>query len=452
MTENQLDDVVGQQDNKRRSSRRKTTSRYGTTTVPSAVHYVGYVEDDETPEMIMSKFQELEEIQRQASVKQQGNEDAQGEAVGEGQQQQHQEGQPHQEDGLLTDDQLLQVFKQTSMFNVKTALNNNAMLAGIDDVLELTNERYGDDDIISDDEDMLRSFWSDDDDWEDGHASRRKKKGSQKQKGVRQRSVAAPKVRHRVVTAYNPSTQALVRKKVKVADPNEIQYIRLPPPPLPLSWGRTIAPYSPQKQDAAAMIDLTESPCGVATHVSLPRIENSVTVGMLPERVAEAVLVNSAWYRGYDADESMRRISSVAFEKLAPYGFIFVWTPKELVHSVCKLMQSKGYAYIENLTWVWMQPNNKIAEIDSEYVRRSHVTLYMFRAVERLQNIELRHQRSPDVIFDYQKDGHKCPRETYMYIETLLPQSKGKLVEIWGNPQENDRQGWTVIHTPSRSS
>eukprot|EP00889_Picochlorum_renovo_P004099 jgi/Picre1/31129/NNA_006483.t1 len=49
----------------------------------------------------------------------------------------------------------------------KTALQNNAMLAGIDDVLELTHERYGEDDIISDDEDMLRSFWSDDDDWEE---------------------------------------------------------------------------------------------------------------------------------------------------------------------------------------------------------------------------------------------------------------------------------------------
>lgn len=29
---------------------------------PSAVHYVGYVEDDETPEMIMKKFEELEKV------------------------------------------------------------------------------------------------------------------------------------------------------------------------------------------------------------------------------------------------------------------------------------------------------------------------------------------------------------------------------------------------------
>ena len=36
--------------------------------VPSAVHYVGYVEDDETPESITRKFEELERIQAAAQV------------------------------------------------------------------------------------------------------------------------------------------------------------------------------------------------------------------------------------------------------------------------------------------------------------------------------------------------------------------------------------------------
>lgn len=30
--------------------------------MPSAIHYVGYVEEDETPEMIMKKFEELEKV------------------------------------------------------------------------------------------------------------------------------------------------------------------------------------------------------------------------------------------------------------------------------------------------------------------------------------------------------------------------------------------------------
>lgn len=30
--------------------------------MPSAIHYIGYVEEDETPEMIMKKFEELEKV------------------------------------------------------------------------------------------------------------------------------------------------------------------------------------------------------------------------------------------------------------------------------------------------------------------------------------------------------------------------------------------------------
>ena len=36
--------------------------------MPSAIHYVGYVEEDETPEMIMKKFEELEKVRRCQSM------------------------------------------------------------------------------------------------------------------------------------------------------------------------------------------------------------------------------------------------------------------------------------------------------------------------------------------------------------------------------------------------
>ena len=35
--------------------------------MPSAVHYVGYVEEDETPEMIMKKFEELDKVVHRAT-------------------------------------------------------------------------------------------------------------------------------------------------------------------------------------------------------------------------------------------------------------------------------------------------------------------------------------------------------------------------------------------------
>ena len=42
-----------------RPKRRRAAAR---ATVPSAVHYLGYVEEDETPEAIMKKFEELEKV------------------------------------------------------------------------------------------------------------------------------------------------------------------------------------------------------------------------------------------------------------------------------------------------------------------------------------------------------------------------------------------------------
>ena len=448
---------------------RKTNSKFSAANlaasqhVPSAVHYVGYVEEDETPEMIMAKFAELEEIQRKASeAKEQDAKNpgaknpADGEELGnllvataDG----------VQEALGLTDEQLLQVFKQTSMFNVKTALQDNAMLTGIDDILGELDGRYGsDDDFDSEDEDMLNAFWSDDEDWDGGKRRCRRGGGvggggggaggsrnSKAGHGVRREKTGQVKARHQVVTAYNPLTQALVRKKVKVNDPNQLEYVRIPNP-LPLSWGRTIRPFvrKVEVEDVAA---------------------DGADGNKQRDVVAEAVLVNEAWYKdGEDTDQSgtkspisisisrdaMKRLSAVSFNKVVPYGFVFVWTPKELIMPVCKLMSKQGFAYVENLTWVWMQPNNTIAEDASAYIGRSHSTLYMFRATcADRSKVELRHQRSPDVIFDYRKDGGRCPTETYEYLETLLPKStkEGKLVELFAKEGVNAprRKGWKVV-------
>jgi len=433
---------------------RKTNSKFSAANlaasqhVPSAVHYVGYVEEDETPEMIMAKFAELEEIQRKASEAKEQGAGAKNPSDGEeelGVLVAAADGDQDSQLGL-TDEQLLQVFKQTSMFNVKTALQDNAMLTGIDDILEDLDGRYGsDDDFDSEDEDMLKAFWSDDEDW-DGGKRRRGGRGGAGSGGSRragghgvrrEKTAGQVKARHQVVTAYNPLTQALVRKKVKVNDPNQLEYVRIPNP-LPLSWGRTIRPFVrkvevEREEDSAA--------------------ENGADGKKQRDVVAEAVLVNEAWYKdgvSLISNDAMKRLSAVSFNKVVPYGFVFVWTPKELIMPVCKLMQKQGFAYVENLTWVWMQPNNTIAEDASAYIGRSHSTLYMFRAtcVDR-SKVELRHQRSPDVIFDYRKDGGRCPTETYEYLETLLPKStkEGKLVELFAKAGVNAprRKGWKMV-------
>ena len=79
---------------------------------PSSTHYVGYVEDDETPEAIMKKFEALERVQQRLTAER-GAEAAGAEAEEGG-------AEAAREGEALTEEQLLEVFKQTSVFTLRT--------------------------------------------------------------------------------------------------------------------------------------------------------------------------------------------------------------------------------------------------------------------------------------------------------------------------------------------
>ena len=84
----------------------------------SSAHYVGYVEDDETPEAIMKKFEALERVQQATTLQQAAGGDG-GAAGADG-----------VADGKLTEEQLQEVFKQTSVFTVKSATAGPEFLYG----------------------------------------------------------------------------------------------------------------------------------------------------------------------------------------------------------------------------------------------------------------------------------------------------------------------------------
>jgi len=467
------------EDNVRRPKRRCASRNVHTSAMPSAVHYVGYVEEDETPEMIMAKFQELERIQKAVveakkdqietvDVNAAGTVEAAAANVAEG-----------NEDATvatattenvddtqaLTDEQLLEVFKQTSMFNVKTALQDNAMLMGIDEMLEHQADRYGFDDEISDDDDLLRSFWSDDEDMFNdsgsdgeygGKKSKRRGAGGASRRtggGRAQRNAGGVRARHNIVTAYNPDTQALVRRRVRVNDPDEIVQIRVPNAPIPLPWGRVVKPYLPRelrgvKEYAVAPVPARETP-HPTKYLEIDSLA-SLQPKTLDNATYQAALINPGWDRDGSAT-ALSALSQIPLPKLVPTGFIFIWTPKQHVQAVCKQMTKWGYIYIENLTWVYMSPDNAILKLDSEFVRNSHMTLYMFRVADKGRDIELRHQRNPDVTFECLPAtfGGNCgpalaPEETFVAVETLLPTGKGQLLELWA-PQGVKRPGWTHL-------
>lgn len=72
--------------------------------LPSASHYLGYVEENETPEMIMRKFAELDALRARA--------------VSSSTQPSNQEACP----APMTEADMNQLFKQTSLFNVRSTI------------------------------------------------------------------------------------------------------------------------------------------------------------------------------------------------------------------------------------------------------------------------------------------------------------------------------------------
>lgn len=151
-------------------------------------------------------------------------------------------------------------------------------------------------------------------------------------------------------------------------------------------------------------------------------------------------------------------------------GILFVWAEKELIYEIIVHFETQGFAYIENLCHVMLDPaerdsvvayNNTdatpaIARKGYQFLNRSHRTLLMLRRVryntmpsqtsklerpksylsgvppsDNKDRLELRHQRTGDVVFDWVNEARPngTPQfYTYKLIETLLPKAMNKLL------------------------
>ncbi|DBB12314.1 TPA: hypothetical protein ACH3X3_006407 [Trebouxia sp. C0006] len=366
--------------------KRRCSSRAKVSAAPSAVHYVGYVEEDETPEAIMKKFEELDKVMAarpgDASTSKAAS-DTEGEQVD----------QPEASSSAaigLTDDQLMEVFKQTSIFNVKSALANNQNLMQNETAEDQEHDFFSDSDISDTDEwDYLRGFWSDEEDMSYGDHWKKLKKLKSKGGQIRQCGGSYAKPRQHIVTHYNATTQALIRRKVKVIDKDALYHVKVPHP-LPLSWGRTVKPYEPasvrQQPSAAAAAADTEnvdSSNGQSVSTSYQEEEDLLDVDFKPFKQSfQAVLINPGWC-GLTAScsdiDPGPRLAALPLPKLCPVGFVFIWAEKEHISTVVKQLYRWGFQYVENLTWVYMDANNTILTTPSDYAQKSHLTLFIFR-------------------------------------------------------------------------
>jgi len=256
-----------------------------------------------------------------------------------------------------------------------------------------------------------------------------------------------------------------VRKKVKNVDPNLPVYTRIPPDPIPLSWAQRVVPF--------AGISNPTAQHGSKAHwfTSLPEL---VATDLAKFGCFQGILMDPPWQLPNEPRQ-VDRLTPEQFakvkvtDKVIPKGLIFIWVPKELIPQVVNTMGRWGFLYVENLVWVKKSVNNKMLTQPYKYFSRSKESLLIFRKFcghsegasngnKKEWQLELRHQRNPDVVFDFVRPKYgpaggdlDKPEFVYHVIETLLPEANfnpdtgtGMLLELWGKPGLV-RKGWTRV-------
>lgn len=162
------------------------------------------------------------------------------------------------------------------------------------------------------------------------------------------------------------------------------------------------------------------------------------------------------------------RITSTQLTALIPLGdkhilstgILCIWAKKgSQLKEVFRCLKGWGFTYVENLTWVQLTPAGKIvvhnninnntegggeqdgdgdlymhvAEADSNTAHTTtstshinvacsaHTTLIMAKKQSNKETLELRHQRTCDVMLSPHLGGHQVPDDVRVMLETLLP-------------------------------
>lgn len=215
----------------------------------------------------------------------------------------------------------------------------------------------------------------------------------------------------------------------------------------------------------------------------------------------EAILINPRWAdHGFDPvsqtilpSEGAERRKAFAGITLQEFfrlkipdsvmreGILFIWVEKELMYEIIVFFEKQGFSYVENACHVMLDRTQRestikmrntdatpaLARLDYNFLAKSHRTLLMMRRTKKESgnSLELRHQRTGDVVFDWvdDLDRFKTPTYyTYKMIETLLPKAmnkllqgkvtkeafekarKFKMVELWAK-DDTPRKGWLKV-------
>ncbi|KAG0177213.1 hypothetical protein DFQ28_006409 [Apophysomyces sp. BC1034] len=404
-------------------------------TVASNAHYVGYVEDEESVEAIMKKFEELERMQKEFStmavkVEEVDNNETKATdattTIPESDVMLMDDLQP------LTEEQLQEVFKRTSAFTVKTAMIDSTDMEELD-ALEVwqmenkdgnTDEIYEEDDYIHVDDD----FW----DLEFGESPRPKRVrrgpstreiSSGGRRGVDRESIIAKYRIMKVQVQDRNGNYFMVKKRVRfvkiyifcwlLSDPCTVlltpAYRRMSKfrPDLSHDLGHII--YSRNYPLKWKAFQLAQDLKQFGTSFSAVYMDPPL---LLPGEEPSPGKI--------DIDE----LAKLNVPEIVSAGFLFIWLEKEWLQRIVRIASKWGFKYVENFCWIKKNINNQIHRSEYTYFNKSKLSLLIFR---KEGDIELRHQRNPDCVFDYVKPllpdevTEKKPAFMYDVIETLLP-------------------------------
>ncbi|KAJ2609961.1 hypothetical protein H4S08_003826 [Coemansia sp. RSA 1365] len=464
-------------------------------------YYVGYVEDDESVDAIMKKFEELERIEKEFSAKKksaadvstssiadtlpestssaippdstQNGSDAVQNDVDSEIRDGHTEHKSKEQsiEGGMSLELLEEVFKRTSAFTVRGAMMDDFDLEVMDDI-ELWEAEAADNVLAEwEEEEDYVALHLDDDALDDEFGVILPRRRYQRHDTAKR---SGPKLssRDQIIQRYKYMQVRVqdrhghtffVSRKVNAVDPSLPTYVRIPPNPISRSWVKHIRPLS---------YDTESTPSSLITGVLCPksapdwaqRIETDNTLGFdysKFDRTFQCVYMDPPLLLPEESSKpgffAITELATIPVNKLlVPGAFLFTWCEKELIPDMCEIAEKTwGLKYVENFCWVRQQTNNQIARLKSPFFCRSKVTLLIFRGEG---NLEMRHQRSPDSVFDFTKPrlpgdlNDRKPEFAYTVIETLLPRAicakeepvPNRLLQLW-MPADSHRKNWTTI-------
>ncbi|CAO3697952.1 unnamed protein product [Rhizopus stolonifer] len=238
-----------------------------------------------------------------------------------------------------------------------------------------------------------------------------------------------------------------IKKKVSNMDPSLPTYVKIPPRPISKSWAHSIKSSFVTPQDIANQ-RYYEIPNIISTDLTQYGTDFSA-VYMDPPFLLPGE-------EPTPGKISIEEFSSLNVSDIIKAGFLFIWLEKEWTQKVVCITAKWGFKYVENFCWIKKDVNNQIHKSHYRYFNKSKLSLLIFR---KEGDIELRHQRNPDCVFDFIRPklpdeiSEKKPPFMYSVIETLLPNANyhpeknpggERLIELWAKKGQQ-RKGWTTI-------